>query len=317
MGKYPINKEYFPFNHLYPPFPSGEFAGFIGTFMKTPRKIFKDKEIKVTRRFIDGYKKGEIEIIIYEPYEIEENCPCLVYFHGGAFVFGASFHHYIMAKQYAMQTPCKLIFVQYRLSPMYRFPIPAEDCYLGYKWAVDNCAELSIDKERIGVGGDSAGGALAAAVCLMARDRAFKIPCLQMMIYPVLDRRLETESQKTLLDTPMWNGKLSVKMWQAYLGDHPERVMTDISYASPAEAKRFDGLPPAYIETAEFDCLRDEGEEYSEKLRENNVFVEFNPTKGTMHGFDAARNAEVPKQAVTARVEFMRRIFNKENSYEV
>ncbi len=306
MGKYPINREYFPFNHLYPPFPNGEFAGFIGTFMKTPRSIFKDRDIKVTREYISGYKKGEIEIIVYEPKDIEENCPCLVYYHGGAFVFGASFHHYVMAKEYAMKTPCKLVFVQYRLSPMYRFPIPVEDCYLGYRWTIDNAERLKIDKNKVGVGGDSAGGALAAAVCLMARDRGEIVPCLQMLIYPVLDRRLETESQKTFIDTPMWNGKLSVKMWDAYIG---KKLRGELCYASPAEADSFAGLPAAYIETAEFDCLRDEGKEYAEKLKEAGVDTLLNETKGTMHGFDAARNKEVPKLAVKARVNFMQSVF--------
>lgn len=306
MGKYPINREYFPFNHLYPPFPNGEFAGFIGTFMKTPRRIFKDKEIRVTREYISGYKNGEIEVIIYEPVDLGENPPCLVYFHGGAFVFGASFHHYAMAKEYAMKTPCKLIFVQYRLSPMYRFPIPVEDCYLSYLWALENSERLNIDKNRIGVGGDSAGGALATAVCHMARDRGVIVPCLQMLIYPVLDSRLETQSQKVFTDTPMWNSKLSVKMWDAYIG---KKLRGYIGYASPSQAESFKDLPVAYIETAEFDCLRDEGKEYFLKLKEEGIIAELNETKGTMHGFDAARNKEVPKLAVKARVDFMQRIF--------
>lgn len=310
MGKYPINREYFPYNHLYPPFKSGEFAGFIGTFMKTPKSILRDREISVTREYISGYKNGDIEIIIYQPHGLpsdeEESCPCLVYFHGGAFVFGASFHHYIMAKEYAMKTPCKLIFVQYRLSPMYRFPIPVEDCYLGYLWTLQNAKRLKIDENRVGVGGDSAGGALAAAVCRMALDRGQIVPRLQMLIYPVLDRRLETESQKNFTDTPMWNSKLSVKMWDAYIG---KKLRGELSYASPSEATSFEGLPTAYIETAEFDCLRDEGIIYAQKLSEAGVQVELNQTKGTMHGFDAARNKEVPKLAIKTRVEFMQRYF--------
>ena len=308
MGKYPINKEYFPYNHLYPPFPNGEFAGFIGSFMKTPRNIFRDKDIYITRRYIDGYRGAKLEVIIYRPKDIEDNCPCLVYFHGGAFVFGASFHHYAMAKDYALKTPCTLIFVQYRLAPMNRFPIPVEDCYNGYLWAIQNSDELNIDKNRIGVGGDSAGGALAAAVCLMARDRKIIPPCFQMLIYPVLDRRLETESQKRFTDTPMWNGKLSVKMWEAYLG---KKIKGEIIYASPGECDDLSCLPVAYIETAEFDCLRDEGINYAEKLNACGVFAKLNSTKGTMHGFDAARNKEIPRLAVNTRVEFMQSAFEK------
>ncbi len=199
-----------------------------------------------------------------------------------------------------------MIFVQYRLEPKNPHPTPAEDCYAALRWTFENADKLHVDKSRIAVGGDSAGGALAAAVCQMARDRGGNMPHFQLLVYPVTDRRMQAESCKKYTDTPMWNAKLSVKMWKGYVQD--ENVL-DIAYASPMEAKPFDDLPSAYVETAEFDCLRDEGIAYAEALRKAGVSVDLNEPKGTMHGFDIVEKAPTTGAAVKVRIEFMRKLF--------
>lgn len=154
-------------------------------------------------------------------------------------------------------------------------------------------------------GGDSAGATLAVGVCLMARDRKHPVKFLfQMLPYPFLDARNNSESCKKYTDTPMWNSTLSGRIAPMTKVD---KSSPDYIYYSPVEAGDFAGLPPAYIETAEFDCLHDDGILYSEKLRMAGVEVTLNETKGTMHGFDIMQKASITKAALEARISFMKK----------
>lgn len=307
MSKYPINKEYFPFSHITPPIQNGRIAGFMGSMMKPPRWIRHDHEVAVTEKSVTSYDGTEIGVLFFEPYGLEEPTPCLVYYHGGGFVFGASGAHYKVIKQCALEAECKVVFVQYRLAPKNPHPAPSEDCYAALRWTFENAGKLNIDRSRIAVGGDSAGGALAAAACQMARDRGTDMPIFQLLVYPVTDRRMQTESCKKYTDTPMWNAKLTAKMWKSYIQDENA---SSIAYASPMEARSFENLPSAYVETAEFDCLHDEGIAYAEVLKGAGITVELNETKGTMHGFDIIRNAPTTKKAVSKRIEYMKSRFH-------
>ena len=301
--KYPINQEFFPFSCFAPPVQNAKMAGWMGSMMRPPRWIWRDREVSVRKETIKGYQNGDIQVFLFEPKHIPEPTACLVYYHGGGFFFEGASYHYKLAKEYALKTPCKVVFVQYRLAPKHPHPIPAEDSYAALRWTFDHADMLNIDKKRIAVGGDSAGGALAAAVCQMARDRGTDLPYFQLLIYPVTDRRMQTESNKTYIDTPMWNSKLSRKMWPGYLPDPNTPVL---AYASPMEAKSFADLPNAYIETAEFDCLRDEGVAYANALKEAGVSVTLHQTKGTMHGFDIVEKAPTTRMAVRARIQYMK-----------
>ena len=306
--KYAINKEFFPLYYFAAPAVHPKIAGFFGSLLRPPRSIFHDSELDVYTEEITSYENGRIKLYIMSPKNEDGNLPCIVYFHGGGFVYGAAKNHYTLCKEYALRAKCKIVFVDYRLSPKYQFPIPVEDCYTAYLWTIENADKLNVDINRIAIAGDSAGGNLTAAVALMARDREVPAPIFQMMIYPVTDRRMITESMKKFVDTPMWNGKLSVGMWKAYLGDVNHE---HIEYASPIEADSLTGLPNAYMETAEFDCLRDEGIEYGRKLEADGVKVHFYHTNGTMHAFDSVRSAPTTKAAITERVEYIKNKFNK------
>ena len=127
-----------------------------------------------------------------------------------------------------------------------------------------------------------------------------------MLPYPYLDARNESESCKKFTDTPMWNSSLSSRIAPMTRAD---RSRADFIYYSPAEAENFEGFPPAYIETAEFDCLHDDGVLYANKLRKAGVPVELNETQGTMHGFDIVQKAPTTKKALEARVCFMKKFF--------
>ena len=301
MGKYPIDKQFYPYAMFAPPLNDPNVASFLGSFLRVPGWLFRDKELNVQRLKIPGYGGDPIEVLTIEPMHAEWSGNCLVYFHGGGFLFPAAGYHYRLAVRYAKETPCKVVFVQYRLTPKYPFPVPAEDCYAGFCWAKDN-----LKCSSIAVGGDSAGGALAAAVAQMARDRLGICLKFQLLVYPATDRTMDTESNRRFTDTPMWNSKLSEKMWPVYLTDP---ATPDIAYASPMEAKSFTGLPPAYVETAEFDCLRDEGIAYAEALRAAGVPVQINETCGTMHGFDIVLNAPITQAAVAERIAYMKARF--------
>jgi len=306
MGKYEIKKEFFPFSLFTPPI-SEKFLAMAVPNMKTPKSIFKDKELDVVRHEIESYDGAQIECFLMSPKAIEAHAPCLIYIHGGGFVLAAAGYHYKNAMRYAKEARCKVVFVNYRLAPKNPHPVFFEDCYAAMCWAYNHAVMLGIDASRIGIGGDSAGSTLAVGVCMMARDRKHPIKlAFQMLPYPYLDARNNSESCKKFTDTPMWNSKLSSRIAPMTKADV---TRPDYVYYSPVEAASFEGLPPAYIETAEFDCLHDDGILYAKKLREAGIKVELNETKGTMHGFDIMQKAETTKAALAARIEFMKKHF--------
>ena len=171
----------------------------------------------------------------------------------------------------------------------------------------DNFEKLGIDKNKIGIGGDSAGGNLAASVTIMLKDRKQQLPVGAMLIYPVMDRRMKTESMKRYTDTPVWNAKLSKMMWKAYLKD----TNADVKYASPMEAESLSFFPRTYIEVAEYDCLHDEGMDFSDRLQQEGVKVELHEEKGTCHGFEMALKSTILKNAMERRVNWLKEILYK------
>lgn len=306
--KYEISKEFFPLYYFSaPPIPP-RLACFFGSMMKPQPWIYLDNSIRVRAECISTYDNKKIKLYIMSPKNKEQTTPCIVYFHGGGFTYGAAWHHYSMCKKYAININSTVIVVDYRLSPKHPFPTPAEDCYSAYEWAQNSSEALGIDKTRIAVAGDSAGGALCAAVSQMARDRGISIPLFQMLIYPVTDRRMITESMQSFTDTPMWNAKMNAKMWTSYLKNG---ISDNVGYASPLEAENTASLPDTYIETAEFDCLRDEGRLYGEKLSDSGVRVTLYQTQGMFHAYDVMSRAKTTKTAVAKRIEYIESKFSK------
>ncbi len=308
MAKYKIKREFFPFSHFTPPI-SEKFLAMAVPHMKTPKCIYKDKELDVSRYEIESSDGEKIECFLMSPKSIEEKAPCLIYIHGGGFVLPAAGYHYKNAMRYAKEVGCKVVFVNYRLAPKHPHPVFFEDCYSAMCWAYDNADTLGIDNTRIGIGGDSAGSTLAVGVCMMARDRQHPIRFVfQMLPYPFLDARSESASSKKYTDTPMWNSSLSDRIGPM---TNVDRNDPNYVYYSPVEAETFVALPPAYIETAEFDCLHDDGVLYAKLLQNAGVSVILNETEGTMHGFDIVQKAPTTKAALTTRIEYMRKMFSE------
>ena len=262
-------------------------------------------ELSVERKNIPVGKGDTVRALLYCPRDIEETAACLVYYHGGGFVLPAAPYHYSLAREYARRARCKVLFVDYRLAPKYPFPAAPEDCYAAYAWVLANAKELSVDPARVAVAGDSAGGQLATVVCLMAKDRGLSMPCGQMLMYPAAGKA-ETESEKKYTDTPMCNSRDMEKYGRLY---RPDPSVGNNAYASPIEAESLEGLPPAYIETAEFDCLRDGGILYAERLQQFGVSAELNNTEGTIHGFDIVLDSPIVRDCVDRRIAFLNRIF--------
>ena len=305
---YPIKKEFFPFNHLTFPI-NRTFIALAQRGMRTPGFLFRDPEVSVERRMIPGYEGGEFEILILTPMGLETPAPCFVDIHGGGFVFDAATNHYRYALEYAKGAGCVVVFVKYRLAPKFPYPVPQEDSYAALTWVFEHAEELGIDSARIGIGGDSAGGTLAVTSCLLARERGHAVqPLFQLLIYPFLDDRNQSESYKRFTDTPMWSSGNSRKVGPL-INPHPEEV--PLILRSPIEADSFAKMPPAYIEVAQFDALHDDGVLYAELLRAEDIEVELHETVGTMHGFDSKVSAPTSKAMVAKRIAYMKRQFER------
>jgi acetyl esterase/lipase len=306
MRKYNIHTDFIKYEKIQLPLSPWVLPLLNGVISAGFNMVKLPEGVKSTQHTIQGYQGGLIEINIYEPINIQKDAPCLVYLHGGGFVLKASPYLKTLVSTYALETPCKVVYVDYRLAPKYAFPVGVEDCYAAFEWVHKHADKLEIDKMRIAIGGDSAGGNLAAAVNLMALDRSTPLACFQMLIYPVTDARQQTESIKNYIDTPLWNSRQTEKMWKLYLKDGlPENR----KYASPMEAASLVNMPASYVEVAEFDCLRDEGINFAEALQKSGVQVELNKTPGTVHGFEIAEKSELVHQIIANRIEVLQKAF--------
>jgi acetyl esterase len=224
---------------------------------------------------------GEIPLRIYTP-EARGPLPVLVYFHGGGWVIGNFQTHDAVCRLLAKTAPAVVASVDYRLAPEHKFPAAAEDCYAATRWVAENATTIGADPERIAVGGDSAGGNLAAVVCLMARDRKAPKIGFQLLVYPVTAHAHDTASYRENAEGYLLTRDAMVWFWNHYLtGEGDGRN----AYASPLIAEDLRGLPPAMVITAEFDPLRDEGEAYAKRLGEAGVAVKLKRYDGLIHGF--------------------------------
>jgi acetyl esterase len=237
---------------------------------------------EVTEKDIPG-PGGDLRIRIYRP-DRDGPLPALVYFFGGGWTLGTIDTCDGICRSLTNAVGCATISVGYRLAPEHKFPAAVDDCYAAVRWLDDNADTLSLDRGRLAVGGDSAGGNLAAAATLLVRDRGGPALVHQLLVYPNTDYRSDTPSLRENTDPLLFNRTSVGWYWQQYLrtpadGAHP--------LASPLPAPDLRGLPPATVLTAEYDPLRDQGEEYAQRLRQAGVPVEATRYAGMVHGFFA------------------------------
>jgi len=214
----------------------------------------------------------------------------LLYIHGGGFCIGRADMCDNDCIRLVDDLDVVVVSVDYRLAPEDPFPAGVEDCYAALVWAAAHCDELGIDPRRLGVGGESAGGGLSAAVALMARDRDGPQLCFQWLGVPEIDDRLRTPSMMAFARMKMFDSHKAKQSWTHYLGDKRDTV--DVSYyAAPARASDLSGLPPAFVVTCEFDPLRDEGLDYAVRLIQAGVPTDVRHYSGTFHGSHMIKSA--------------------------
>ncbi len=234
---------------------------------------------KVEDRNIPG-PDGGVPVRIYTP-DGDGPFPILAWYHGGGWVVGDLESADGVSRSLCAGGQCVVVSVDYRLAPDTKFPGPAEDCWAATTWAVNNAAEINGDPARLAVGGDSAGGNLAAAMSLMAADRGGPDIALQLLVYPVADRDFGTVSY-----TDNAEGYSLTKVTMQYYWDqYIDAEHATNPYAVPMQANDLAGQPPALVITAEFDPLRDEGEAYAKRLREAGVETTATRYDGMIHGF--------------------------------
>ncbi|KJK42722.1 esterase [Lentzea aerocolonigenes] len=248
----------------------------------------------------------DVPVRIYSPANRTDAVPGLVYIHGGGFVLGDLDMFQAHLLRLVDELGIVIVSVDYRLAPEHPFPAPVEDCYAALKWVADKADELGIDRKRLGIGGESAGGGLTAGTVLLARDRGGPELCFQYLGIPELDDRLDTQSMQDYVDTPLWNRPNAIYSWTSYLGTEPGG--DDVSpYAAPARATDLAGLPPAFVTTCQYDPLRDEGIEYARRLAHAGVPTELRHYPGTFHGSGFVESAAITRRMYADEVEALRR----------
>jgi len=260
-------------------------------------------QLDVTEHLLPRSDGSRLKVLAMRPDNLPAPAPALVYYHGGAFAITYASLHLKNCERYAREAGCCVIFVDYRLAPQHPFPAGFDDCYRALEWVVNAAGQLGIDPDRIAVGGDSAGGALAAGVAQKARDQNLVTLRGQMLVYPVLDHTCSTDSATQFVDVPLWNAISNRNMWRMYLSATPGSGPPP--YAAPGHGQ-LHNLPACYVETAEFDPLRDEGLRYVEHLKRAGVEVQVHSTQRTVHGYDAVARNDIARQSLLARIHFLR-----------
>ena len=222
---------------------------------------------------------GDIPVRIYDPAGSSPTGPTIVWYHGGGFVIGDLDTTDGPCRRLAVASGMRIVSVEYGLAPEHPFPAPVEDCYAAFRAVAEGA--LGGSPSWLAVGGDSAGGNLTAAVCIVARDRGGRTPDFQLLVYPVTRLLGDTASRRDNGEGYLLTRTMMDWFEGQYLGDQSPAD----PYASPLEAPSLAGLPPAYVVTAEFDPLRDEGEAYAARLRDAGVAVDAVRYDGQLHGF--------------------------------
>jgi acetyl esterase/lipase len=260
---------------------------------------------KVTERVIPG-PGSDLPIRVYQPAG-QGPWPVLVYFFGGGWTLGTLDTCDGVCRMLANAAGCLTVSVGYRQAPEHKFPAAVSDCYGGTAWMTGHAAELGGDPQRVAVGGDSSGGNLAAAVTLMAAETGGPRLAHQLLVYPNTDYQAATASMRDCRDPHFFNPKAVEWYWDLYLpspGDGASPL------ASPLRAPSLSGLPPATVITAEYDPLRDEGEQYAARLAEAGVPVEVNRYDGMVHGFFTMTGVlETAREAVAYAAARLRAAF--------
>jgi len=262
-----------------------------------------DARVEMHNRVIPG-PAGDQKIRIYRPTKGGSAQPGLIFIHGGGMILGSIEGEAATAQMLAAEAGVVVVSVDYRKAPENPYPAGADDCYSASAWVFDNAEELGIDPTNIGIYGGSAGGGLALAVALMARDRKSMTFKYMIPIYPMIDDRNETSSTHEVTEVGIWDRAGNIEAWSLYLGGKPAD-----GYAAPARMKDVSGLPPAFIDVGEMDAFRDEDAAFALRLNHSGVPCEFRIYPGAYHASEVfAPEAELSQRIWAGRIEALKRL---------
>ena len=247
---------------------------------------------------------GAASVHIYRP-PVQTSDGAVLWIHGGGFVIGAAIMDDVRCSRYALEFGTVVVSVEYRLAPEHPFPAPLDDCFAAWTWMQEQAERLGVDPHRIVVGGESAGGGLAATLVQRIHDTGGPQPAAQLLVYPMLDDRTAARTELDAVKHRLWNNRANRAGWTAFLGHEPGRDATHdhvAEYAVGARRSDLTGLPPAWIGVGEVDLFHDEDRDYAERLVAAGVPCEFVAVPGAPHGFVST----APK--ATATIDFERRI---------
>lgn len=269
-------------------------------------------DIAVSERHIPGPQGApDVRVLVYLPTNVSSPLPALLWIHGGGYVIGNADQADPQIKMIVSALGCAAVSVDYRLAPETPYPGPVEDCYAALKWLYANASELGIDPNQIAIGGDSAGGGLAAGLALLTRDRAEVPLVFQLLIYPMLDDRTVTLADPhPFTGEFVWTPEANRFGWAALLGQEPGGPNVP-PYAAAARAQQLEGLPPAYIGVGTLDLFLEEDMEYARRLIRAGVPTELHVYPGAFHGFPMMENAKVAKAHTRDYLSALGRAFNK------
>ncbi len=271
-----------------------KFLGFLSNTWKVP---IKSDSMDIYEELITRKDGLRFRVCIFRPKNKTERVPGILWLHGGGYAIGSPKQTTRIAKILMEANDCVVVSPAYRLSVEAPYPAALEDCYDTLLWMKDNAQKLGIRDDQLMVGGESAGGGLAVALSLYARDKHEVSIAFQMPLYPMLDDRMITPSSINN-NAPVWNSKSNYTCWKLYLNDL-FKTNNIPYYASPSRADDFSNLPPLATFVGDLEPFRDEVIEYVENLKEAKIPVRFEIFKGCYHAFEQiCPNAEISKKAI-------------------
>ncbi len=264
------------------------------------------EDVRIERRGITAPQGHELSLLIMRPMDLPETAPAVLYMHGGAFVVGSTAAMQASNSRMAVEAGCVVVSVDYRLAPETPHPGPIEDCYAALAWLQENAPSLGVDPARIAVAGESAGGGLAAALALLARDRG-EIPLVhQHLIYPMLDDRTGPDTANPYAGEFLHSARSNRFAWSALLGQ-PAGSAGVSPYAAAARAETLAGLPSTYIAVGALDLFAEENLDYARRLMRAAVPTELHLYPGAYHGFELAAEAAVTHRAHANSINALKR----------